>query len=83
MYALAIVLLLLAIRRLIQERERMKFDIRQTSEEALRSQELDILKTKFFTNVSHELRTPLSLILAPVEKLSESAATVMNANSLS
>jgi signal transduction histidine kinase/ligand-binding sensor domain-containing protein/DNA-binding response OmpR family regulator len=75
MYALAIVLLLLAIRKLIQDRERMKFDIRQTREEALRSQELDLLKTKFFTNVSHELRTPLSLILAPVEKLTESAAT--------
>jgi signal transduction histidine kinase/ligand-binding sensor domain-containing protein/DNA-binding response OmpR family regulator len=73
LYVLGIVLLLLAIRRLIQERERMKFAIRQTSEEAKRSRELDILKTKFFTNVSHELRTPLSLILAPVEKLSEKA----------
>jgi len=72
-YALAIVMLLLAIRKIIQERERMKFDIRQTREEARRSQELDLLKTKFFTNVSHELRTPLSLILAPVEKLTERA----------
>ncbi|WAC13501.1 hybrid sensor histidine kinase/response regulator transcription factor [Dyadobacter pollutisoli] len=76
LYVVAIVLLLLAIRRLIQERERMKFAIRQTSEEAKRSRELDILKTKFFTNVSHELRTPLSLILAPVEKLSERATDV-------
>lgn len=73
LYALAIVLLLLATRKLIQDRERMKFDIRQTREEARRSQELDLLKTKFFTNVSHELRTPLSLILAPVEKLTERA----------
>lgn len=76
LYVVAIVLLLLAIRRLIQERERMKFAIRQTSEEAKRSRELDILKTKFFTNVSHELRTPLSLILAPVEKLSEKATDI-------
>ena len=73
LYAVAIVLLLLATRRLIQERERMKFAITQTREEARRSKELDMLKTKFFTNVSHELRTPLSLILAPVEKLSEKA----------
>jgi len=73
LYAVAIILLLLATRRMIQERERMKFAIRQTREEARRSQELDMLKTKFFTNVSHELRTPLSLILAPVEKLSERA----------
>jgi len=73
LYAVGIVLLLLATRRMIQERERMKFAITQTREEARRSQELDMLKTKFFTNVSHELRTPLSLILAPVEKLSERA----------
>ncbi|MCF0069650.1 ATP-binding protein [Dyadobacter sp. CY261] len=73
LYTLGIVLLLLATRKLIQERERMKFAITQTREEARRSQELDMLKTKFFTNVSHELRTPLSLILAPVEKLSAKA----------
>ncbi|WP_306589821.1 ATP-binding protein [Geothrix sp. 21YS21S-4] len=29
-------------------------------------QELDDLKTQFFSNVSHELRTPLTLVLAPV-----------------
>lgn len=73
LYAIAIVLLLLAALKLIQERERMKFAIVQTREEARRSQELDMLKTKFFTNVSHELRTPLSLILAPAEKLTERA----------
>ncbi|HVT42547.1 MAG TPA: ATP-binding protein [Acidimicrobiales bacterium] len=34
-----------------------------------RSQELDRIKTQFFSNVSHELRTPLALILAPVERI--------------
>jgi signal transduction histidine kinase len=33
-----------------------------------RSQELDRLKTQFFSNVSHELRTPLALVLGPAER---------------
>ena len=33
------------------------------------SQELDRMKTEFFSNVSHELRTPLTLILGPAERV--------------
>lgn len=70
-YVFILLLLLYATRKLIQQSERMKFAIKQQQEEAMRSHELDRIKTKFFTNVSHEFRTPLSLIISPLEKLSE------------
>jgi len=69
LYAIFIILVLLGTRRLIQQRERMSFAIKQERQEALRMHELDMMKIKFFTNVSHEFRTPLSLILSPVDDL--------------
>jgi Osmosensitive K+ channel histidine kinase len=39
-------------------------------------QDLDRLKTQFFSNVSHELRTPLTLILGPVETILTNAAAL-------
>lgn len=68
-YVLLILGALFFTRRLIQQRERVKFAIEQERQEAQRMHELDLMKMKFFTNVSHEFRTPLTLILTPVEKL--------------
>lgn len=68
LYGLIVVGALLALRRVIEIRERFKSDIRIKEIEKERIQELDRLKTNFFTNISHEFRTPLTLIISPLEK---------------
>lgn len=69
LYTFLVVFALLGTRKLIQQREQMKFAIKQERQEALRMHELDMMKIKFFTNVSHEFRTPLTLIISPVDNL--------------
>jgi signal transduction histidine kinase/ligand-binding sensor domain-containing protein/DNA-binding response OmpR family regulator len=68
-YILLILGALMVTRKLIQQRERLKFAIEQERQEVQRIHELDMMKIKFFTNVSHEFRTPLTLILTPIERL--------------
>ena len=44
---------------------------RLKQKEKLRMQELDRLKTNFFTHITHELRTPLTIILGMANQLAE------------
>jgi len=37
--------------------------------EQRRLRELDMFKTRFYTNITHEFRTPLTLLIGPVERL--------------
>lgn len=74
LYALLIIGALLLARRLMLERERLRFRIEQERQQAQRMHELDALKIRFFTNISHEFRTPLSLIITPLERIIKSTA---------
>jgi signal transduction histidine kinase/ligand-binding sensor domain-containing protein len=75
-YLLAVVSLLLAARRMIVQRERLKGSlalakVAQEKEhfELEKAIEVDRVKTSFFTNISHEFRTPLTLIKGPVRSM--------------
>ncbi len=71
LYVILLFVILFLIWRSLSERQRLKFEAEQEHREAERIQQIDNLKTKFFTNISHEFRTPISLIISPLEKLIE------------
>ncbi|HSD63161.1 MAG TPA: ATP-binding protein [Ignavibacteriaceae bacterium] len=50
---------------------RLQQETLQKEKEAEKLQEIDKIKTNFFTNISHEFRTPLTLILGPAQKILE------------
>ncbi|GAA3970565.1 7TM diverse intracellular signaling domain-containing protein [Hymenobacter antarcticus] len=58
-----------AMRQRAQELQQAYSELEASLRTTGRLQELDELKTRFFTNISHELRTPLTLILGPLTEL--------------
>ncbi|HEX8326750.1 MAG TPA: two-component regulator propeller domain-containing protein [Hymenobacter sp.] len=74
LYAGGFGLIIYGVRAFTKARERDRADRRLEHQALAHLQELDRVKTDFFTNVSHELRTPLTLILGPAENLATEPA---------
>ena len=69
LYAIIIIAAVYGFFRFRMNRLRLHDALQQEKMEALRLQELDEVKTRFFSNITHEFRTPLTLILGPAEQL--------------
>ncbi len=68
--AAASALVALTYRQILQ-REKRRADLGIRLAEARKLQELDEVKSTFFSNISHEFRTPLTLILGPLARLEQ------------
>lgn len=72
LYALAMVLGILLIRRSAVRKATLKRNLHLKDLEQEKAALAYDLKVKYFTDISHEIRTPLTLILSPMEELMES-----------
>ncbi|MCF0041491.1 hybrid sensor histidine kinase/response regulator transcription factor [Dyadobacter fanqingshengii] len=77
--ALMLALIWLARQQLIK-RERLRTQLRFERLAAEKLQEIDTLKSDFFTNLSHEFRTPLALIKGTISKLQSAPVTAHDAD---
>jgi signal transduction histidine kinase/DNA-binding response OmpR family regulator/streptogramin lyase len=68
-YAMTAIAIFLWYRQNLINRERLRNDLKLEHLELTKMQEMDRLKSYFFTNISHEFRTPLTLILSPIRDM--------------
>ena len=72
LYALIIILILYAFRRLILMRANFINNLKLERLEKQNLERLNRAKLQFFTNISHEFRTPLTLIAGPLQHILDS-----------
>jgi len=82
-YLLIVLVLLFTYRKLVIQKTLQKSLVEKERYERKKIEELDKMKSEFFSNISHEFRTPLSLIINPIEKLvNEDNLSIKDKNSL-
>jgi signal transduction histidine kinase/ligand-binding sensor domain-containing protein/CheY-like chemotaxis protein/AraC-like DNA-binding protein len=70
-YCLVILGLLFALIRFNKMRWKLAHDLKIEHLEKEQQEQLHRAKLNFFTNIAHEIRTPLTLIVSPIELLTE------------
>jgi signal transduction histidine kinase/ligand-binding sensor domain-containing protein/DNA-binding response OmpR family regulator len=69
LYGATIILIVIGVREYDLRRQRLKHQLELEHEHAVKLEEIDSIKSRFFANISHEFRTPLTLILGPAFKI--------------
>lgn len=65
-------------REVDQRTQKIKEDKEVIEQQALELQQLNEIKSRFFTNISHELRTPITLITAPLQHVIQKHGGFLN-----
>jgi signal transduction histidine kinase/ligand-binding sensor domain-containing protein/DNA-binding response OmpR family regulator len=68
-YFIVLSTIIFIIRKQLIYRHKLKSEIKMSSIERKKDEQLYQMKLEFFTNISHEFRTPLTLIQGPVNRL--------------
>ncbi len=69
LYALILSAIVVGLWRFQIRSIKIRNELRMNRFEARKLQEIDTMKSRFFSNISHEFRTPLTLILGPLNQM--------------